>query len=57
MRKHCWKKLVQKFELVRTAVDITLSEVKLLVEESELLEYSIPISHQLAQNPPHVPLS
>ena len=55
LRKQCWKKVGQKFVLVQTEIDLTISEVELLVEASRLLEYFISISQQSDQIPPPEP--
>ena len=55
LRKQCWKKVGQKFVLAQTEIDLTISEVELLVEASKLLEILNSISQQSAQIPPPEP--
>ena len=55
LRKQCWKKVGQRFVLVQTEIDLTLSEIELLAEASKLLEYFVTISRQSSQSPPPAP--
>ena len=39
LRKQCWKKLNEKFILVKTEIDLTLNELQLISEAAKLALY------------------